>query len=152
MNPFILAGLVKRVYSDFRMLTFDNRLKLQKMIYIMQEMFQLSIGYHYSWYVRGPYSTELTRDAFQMMDGFNGAPLAKFIDEIGEQRFVAFANFIDKNKNDTEWMEIVASLTYQRKMCGTDQRIISEVATKDSLRHRQDKIKEIFTELRRVKF
>ena len=39
---------------------FNNRLIYQKVIYLMQN-FGLSLGYGYSWYVKGPYSPDLRK-------------------------------------------------------------------------------------------
>lgn len=46
---------------------FDNRLALQKTIYILQSA-GVKLGYRYSWYLRGPYSRELTADAFSVRE------------------------------------------------------------------------------------
>jgi len=45
------------------MSSFDERLALQKTIYLAQQM-GVPLGYQFSWYLRGPYSRELTSDAF----------------------------------------------------------------------------------------
>jgi uncharacterized protein YwgA len=42
---------------------FSNRLKLQKTIYLAQAA-GVQLGYQFGWYLRGPYSPGLTRDAF----------------------------------------------------------------------------------------
>jgi uncharacterized protein YwgA len=43
--------------------SFDERLTLQKTIYLLQQM-GVHLGYQFSWYIRGPYSRDLTADAF----------------------------------------------------------------------------------------
>lgn len=43
--------------------TFDGRLALQKAVYLAQQM-GVPFAYRFSWYLRGPYSSELTADAF----------------------------------------------------------------------------------------
>lgn len=52
---------------DFRLRleTFDERMALQKTIYLCQGA-GIHLGYRYNWYLRGPYSPELTRDAFEL--------------------------------------------------------------------------------------
>jgi hypothetical protein len=42
---------------------FDRRLILQKSIYLVQAA-KVDLGYTFHWYLRGPYSSGLTRDAF----------------------------------------------------------------------------------------
>src|SRR5262245_35544812 len=44
---------------------FDRRLILQKTVYLVQAA-GVHLGYSYRWYLRGPYSSELTRDAFAL--------------------------------------------------------------------------------------
>ncbi len=39
----------------------SERLRLQKAVYLTQAL-GLNLGYHYSWYLRRPYSTSLTQD------------------------------------------------------------------------------------------
>jgi len=51
--------------EPFNMQTFDNRLLFQKRTYLLQELFGIPLGYMFGWYIRGPYSSELTRDGFE---------------------------------------------------------------------------------------
>ncbi len=44
---------------------FDDRLVLQKAIYLVQQA-GVDMDYRYSWYLRGPYCSDLTRDAYEM--------------------------------------------------------------------------------------
>jgi len=41
----------------------DTRVILQKKVYFLQE-FGCKLGYNFGWYLKGPYSTDLTRDAY----------------------------------------------------------------------------------------
>ena len=43
--------------------SFDDRLILQKAVYLAQQA-GIPLGYHYYWYLRGPYCRELTADAY----------------------------------------------------------------------------------------
>src|SRR5207253_11490502 len=47
--------------------TFSNRLNVQKKIYLAQ-IAGIDLGYRFGWYIRGPYSTGLTQDAFTLKD------------------------------------------------------------------------------------
>ena len=40
--------------DDFSMDRFNDRLKLQKIIYLLQA-FDVYLGYNFGWYLRGPY-------------------------------------------------------------------------------------------------
>ncbi len=48
-----------------RLDSFDDRMALQKTIYLCQQA-GVHLGYRYNWYLRGPYSPDLTRDAFEL--------------------------------------------------------------------------------------
>lgn len=46
--------------------SFDGRLIVQKAVYMAQQA-GIPLGYHYYWYLRGPYSRELTGDAYETL-------------------------------------------------------------------------------------
>ena len=48
--------------------SFDDRLVLQKAIYLAQEA-GVDFGYFHHWYLRGPYCPSLTRDLYDMLEG-----------------------------------------------------------------------------------
>jgi len=47
----------------FQISTFEDRLILQKAVYLAQAA-GVNLGYYYHWYLHGPYSPSLTRDEF----------------------------------------------------------------------------------------
>lgn len=59
---------------DVRIDDFDDRLILQKAIYLAQAA-GVNLGYHYGWYLRGPYSPAVAEDGFaaavELEDGLN---------------------------------------------------------------------------------
>ena len=85
MNPINLAGFVKRVYPNFNMNYFNNRLKLQKFIYLVQAT-GLNFGYKFRLYLHGPYSTMLAREGFEMISMGESQEL-KFEDVELEKRY-----------------------------------------------------------------
>jgi len=48
---------------DLKLESFNDRLIIQKAIYLAQ-VAGIQLGYRFSWYIHGPYSAALTRDAF----------------------------------------------------------------------------------------
>src|SRR5689334_17804093 len=44
--------------------TVDQRLTIQKAIYLVQT--KIGLGYSYGWYLKGPYSPRLTRDYYDL--------------------------------------------------------------------------------------
>lgn len=89
--------------------SFDDRLVLQKVVYLMQRK-GFQIGYSYRWYLRGPYSSELTKDAFAVVDWPEIAtgrvltgPANEFIDKIVEP---------PEGISEVDWLELVATVAW----------------------------------------
>ena len=59
-----------------RMQNFDDRLVLQKAVYLAQEA-GVNLGYQFHWYLRGPYSPVLTRDGFAIVSELDGEDESK---------------------------------------------------------------------------
>ena len=53
-----------------RLDSFSDRLVLQKSLYLSQ-VAGVQLGYNFNWYLRGPYSPALTRDAFTIVEELN---------------------------------------------------------------------------------
>jgi uncharacterized protein YwgA len=68
--------------------TFDERLVLQKTIYLCQAA-GVDLGYHFGWYLKGPYSPTLTSDAFALR-----SELAR--DREATKIFSLDTNFVEK--------------------------------------------------------
>ena len=77
--------------------TFNDRLIFQKTVYLIQE-FGIYLGYkNFSWYLRGPYSSELTKIGFELKDVYDELPQSgRFTDDDVEARF---KEFLAKKKN-----------------------------------------------------
>jgi hypothetical protein len=56
---------LKALDLPLRLDGFDDRMAIQKTIYLCQAA-GVHLGYRYNWYLRGPYSPDLTRDAFAL--------------------------------------------------------------------------------------
>lgn len=89
---------------------FDNRLKLQKYVFLA-ERYGLHLGYNHSMYLRGPYSSSLTDDYYDLarsnaVDALNGSFPPSF-NQLG------FFNLV--NNKDVEWLEAAATLLSLRE-------------------------------------
>lgn len=149
MNPDILAGLLKNFYDSFNMNSFSNRLKLQKMIYLMQAH-GLNIGYSYGLYLYGPYSKELARDGFAMPD-IKTVPKVVFEKPEDAANFKKFKALIDSKKNDDTWLEIASSIHILKKLEKSDSEVINMIKNKhgDLFKDKETEIKEILIELKK---
>lgn len=113
----ILGGLLHRICNydpSIFELSFKDRLILQKTIYLL-EQFGLYLGYSFNWYLRGPYSPELTRDAFSLMQKYEELPQISFVEEADEIKLRKFLDFLKSRSNDEEWLEIVGSTHFLYK-------------------------------------
>jgi len=102
--------------------TFGDRLRLQKLIYIIQ-MGGLDLGYRYNWYLRGPYCPGLTRDAFLLKEEITAGEEAYTGYELSEQaqKTLCAAKAIwspeEGSESPTnEWLELLASLHYLKNV------------------------------------
>lgn len=146
MNSIALAGLLKRIYPEFDMSKFDDRLCLQKIVYLLQAK-GINLGYSFSWYVYGPYSTGLAKGGFQIED-FENVSQIRFADEGVEKEFNSFVQFIEPYKQDPEWLEIASSIHLLKKMypVKSKEEIIQDVRNKrDELDGKEARIQEIWT-------
>jgi len=113
-----LGGLLKRIGnfepSQFQA-DFNARLILQKTIYLL-EQFGLNIGYSFSWYLRGPYSPSLARDAYELTKSYPEVQVVKFADPSEEKRFCEFLSLIKPIAEDYSCLEKIASIHFLFKV------------------------------------
>jgi len=132
----ILGGILHRIGnfnpSNFNS-NFSDRLILQKTIYLMQA-FGLQIGYGYNWYLRGPYSPALTRDAYKLIEKYDTLPTIRFVSSESEDIFSKFLDFIERHKTNGEWLEILASIhfLYRNSFNKNKENIWTKVKSKKS--------------------
>lgn len=120
--------------SEFGMESFGDRLRLQKIIYIIQAH-GVYLGYTFAWYLRGPYCSKLARTGFALVDRYDRIDKARMDDTIFdvpemEKKFKKACNFIKKN-NDNDSLEIVASIHLLKKTTNMSlEAIFTKVASK----------------------
>ena len=94
--------------------TFDDRLILQKAVYLLQEG-GVHFGYRYRWYLRGPYSPDLTGDAFLLARGGDEvADLKKWnLDETSKERISKLKNLFTCGREALpKTLELLASVLF----------------------------------------
>jgi hypothetical protein len=106
------------VPTDLR--TFSNRLNVQKQVYLAQVL-GTDLGYRFGWYIRGPYATGLTQDAFALRDEIASGDT----EHQGYRLDAATVKKLDAAKrlfetpvgfkgSDDDWLELLASVHYLR--------------------------------------
>ena len=103
----IRLGIILKRIGNLNISTFKGRLVLQKTIYLLQS-FGFYFGYKFSWYIHGPYSPDLTRDAFRLQPIYAEVPEVKFSDPKIEKCLNEFKRFIGGKENDADWLEQLA--------------------------------------------
>ena len=116
---------------EFSMERFSDRLKLQKLVYLLQA-FGVYLGYDFSWYLRGPYCSLLAHNGFSLQEIYDMIPAGiKLRSRRDRDNFTRFLRFVKDKKIDD--LEIAASLHYLKKVHGgqiSDEGIIKRVTKK----------------------
>lgn len=110
----ILYMLATDVF-DLKRDTTEDRLKLQKTIYLLQA-YGLQIGYGFSWYRYGPYSQDLVYDAYTVL----GPEQNKYARETSSlsfsnnvlEKFRKFKEICHDILNNPRQLELVASVDF----------------------------------------
>ena len=98
---------------EFSMDSFDDRLRFQKIVYLLQA-FDINRGYDYSWYLRGPYCSLAAHDGYDLRDVYESIPMGSkvFKSARANKAFKRFCKFVE-NKGTCD-LEIAAHLHYLR--------------------------------------
>ena len=109
-NP-ILPAVYRKVYeTDFSPYDFSQRVKMQKLVYLLQEA-GITLGdYSFFWYKHGPYCQKLQEDILNSVDNnieINYSENALQIISTLKELF-----FTKTDYNQTQWVECLASLHY----------------------------------------
>lgn len=128
--------ILKGVYSetmneDFNYGTFEKRLKLQKIVYLLQEMGLNVGGYSFSWYKHGPYSQSLQEDAYH--SSLYIAQTIDFTDNAKDtiSQFKDVVNEHTEKYNKSQWLETLASIRYLKKHYSfSDDEVLEELVSR----------------------
>lgn len=134
--------------SNFSMDGFQDRLKLQKMVYLLQ-IFDIYLGYNFTWYLRGPYCSVLATNGFALKEFYNDVPNTdiKFQNPRTQERFEEFKKFV-KGK-DVDELEIAASLHYLKQTCTQPDSEIKNKVVKKQKQFTLEQIDSIWEEMRK---
>lgn len=124
MNSYILPVYESVFGEKFDLNTFNCRLKMQKMVFILQELGTSLGNYGFRWYKHGPYSQSLLDD---MYIAKANEPI--IFSEDSESNIKKLANMMEDTHGykQHEWAECLASLLYLKKY------ILSSSANSDEI-------------------
>ena len=129
----VSLGMVLRNLDNFDMSDFGGRLTLQKSVYLLQS-FGVYMGYRFSWYVRGPYSTRLASNGFALRGIYEGLPAGSFGTKRVQSKFERFLGFMGDKKDDPDRLEILASIHFLKSVYKAmpKSKILTKVKNKQS--------------------
>lgn len=111
-----LKAIYEKVYgSSFAYGDFEKRKKLQKAVYLLENMGVTVGDYSFSWDSYGPYSLSLDCEASQL----NEADFQEFsFSRFAEDSFTRLKEIAEKRTNydAASWMECIASLHYLKNV------------------------------------
>ena len=119
-TAYIATAVAIRDLKCFSLETIGDRILLQKKVYLAQDK-GLPLGYGYSWYIHGPYSSDLTNVAYQVIPEGEAA-----IENMSlKARYSTIINNVNELENIitdgnlqigvVEWYELICSVAYWYK-------------------------------------
>lgn len=124
-------GIILKEINNFSMDKFENRLILQKTIYLLQS-FGVDLGYPFQWYLHGMYCSDLTKQGFELEGVMGDIPPieVKFQDDATQSRYNVFLEFMKDKKNNSDMLEIASSISYFYKRRFNKKKILQLVENK----------------------
>src|SRR6266568_5877237 len=110
-----LVGALNAIGVSPKMETFADRLRLQKIVWLMQK-FDVKLGFKYSWYLHGPYSPELTRNLYEIVQ--SNLPEHESIAARDLARIDALRTVLGDDLNSADKLELLASIDFLRHSVG----------------------------------
>lgn len=144
MDSRTLAGILKNFYPSFDMSFFQNRLKLQKVIYLIQAN-GINLGFGFNFYLYGPYSTDLARAGFQIEE-YSTLKLLTPDDETVNEKFKSIIEKLEAKKDDIKWLECASSIIYLKNLGFSKEKIVKDVGSKLTIFPR-DYIEKVWIDL-----
>lgn len=130
----VLDLVLRELGVDPEISTLTKRKRIQKAIYLAQAA-GVDLGYRYGWYVKGPYSTQLTRDYYELTPTINRVAREKRLKEplnesLGQLRPLLVPPQ-DSDLVDADWMELLSSIHYLGKVRRETRDGVIEVLRKE---------------------
>jgi uncharacterized protein YwgA len=95
------------------MATFSERKRVQKLVYLLDKVFDMRFGFSYSWYLHGPYSPEVTRIVFDVVEGRQTASAdPKVLSSEDLSKIDRLKAFLGNDVCSTDQLELLVSLHF----------------------------------------
>ena len=130
--------IVSEQMGGFQIDELDDRVFLQKIIYLLQ-LLGVNLGFRFSWYKIGPYSSDLAKTAYQIQECIeeytNELSGVKIRDDV-EEKIDMLKNVKDQKPDNIslhKWFELVSSIHYLKYISATDPSSITADNIEDQL-------------------
>lgn len=114
-SSYIATAIVLRDLNCTSIETLNDRILLQKKVYLAQDI-GVPLHYGYSWYIHGPYSTDLTAVVYQVIPEGFGDLENKTLKEPYKNMLVKINNLDNQKQaahlDSVRWYELLASIAY----------------------------------------
>ena len=98
-----------------QMESFDERLSVQKSIYLAQAS-GVDLGHYFNWYLRGPYAPSLTQDVFDAVQNYDMAAMSQgwILDEKTRSKLSKLRQGFEppESLSKPSWLELLASVHF----------------------------------------
>lgn len=139
---------------DFKIKYFQDRLILQKAVYLAQAA-GVNLGYYYHWYLHGPYSPSLTRDEYAIATDISvGTDESEGwkLDDSSSQRLEEIRGiFAEPRDKLTRKLELLASVHFlieRRQVSKVDTSRITATLKQFNKNFSEEEVKEALGELK----
>jgi uncharacterized protein YwgA len=95
------------------MATFPERKRVQKLVYLLDKVFDLRFGFSYNWYLHGPYSPEVTRIVFDVVEGrqtVSADPTILSSEDL--EKIDHLKTFLQSDIDSTDQLELLVALHF----------------------------------------
>jgi hypothetical protein len=118
-KQLVLKRTLETIKEKISVDDLNDRLRLQKAIYLIQAA-GADLGYRYSWYLKGPYSTALTQDYFAVAEQLKSPHIdERKLGQAFADKVIAAAKVLKKPPTITLethfWYELIASIHFVMK-------------------------------------
>lgn len=96
-----------------KMTTFAERKKIQKLVYLLDKVFGMRFHFSYSWYLHGPYSPEVTKLVFDVIEGRQSADSnPAILCSEDNARIDRLRSFLGREVDSNDKLELLVSLHF----------------------------------------
>lgn len=140
MKLVLLKLFLDKLGIESNIGTFDERKTIQKAVYLGQ-LTDVDLSYRFGWYLKGPYSSSLAEDYYHLADeleldddGYKEYQLKKSLNDRLEKVLPLLEKPKEFKLQEVDWLELVASYDYLRRVRKLSDEQIDEVLKKEKSR------------------